>query len=120
MEREHRDLAAARSLSQFFGALVVPGLFAFLGALAAAIRTADARMQNLTLTPLDDAGRRTRVVLGTVAGASVGIVLANTDALADSSGLTLIGLSFVVGYAVDVFFNLIDGVKLSLGGAEKQ
>ena len=34
-----------------------------------------------------------------------------------AAGLTVIGLAFAVGYAVDLFFNLLDGIKIGLGGS---
>ena len=52
-----------------------------------------------------------------VGGATIGIVF-SANTLDRTSGLTVLGLAFAVGYAVDLFFNLLDGIKIGLGGSK--
>lgn len=108
-------LHSVRGVTDILGGIVVPFLFASLGSLAAAVRTADQRVRDLTFTPVDNSGLFAKTILGIAAGASVGIVFARTQEVADDAGLTLIGLAFVVAYSVDVFFSVLDSVKLGLG-----
>jgi len=113
-------LSQADTVAQFLNLLIVPSLFALLGSLTSALRSLDARMKDMTLTRVDNAGLVVRVLLGVVAGGSVGIVFSSSADLAESSGLTQIGLAFAVGYAVDIFFNLLDGVRTGLGSKPEQ
>ena len=97
---------------------IMPMLYALLGALTSAVRTANSEFKSMTLTRNDAVSLRARVLLGVVGGATIGIVF-SADTLEGAAGLTVLGLAFAVGYAVDLFFNLLDGVKLGLGGSAK-
>jgi hypothetical protein len=94
--------------------VIIPLLFALLGTLAAAIRSLNDEFKGMTLTELANTYRRPRVLLGMVGGAIIGIIF-SAEKLEGVSGLTLIGLAFVVGYAVDLLFDLLDSIKLRLG-----
>jgi len=72
----------------------------------------------MTLTRVDGIKIGARVMLGVVGGATIGIVF-SADSLEGAGGLTVLGLAFAVGYAVDLFFNLLDGIKIGLGGSAK-
>jgi hypothetical protein len=93
-------------------------LYALLGALTAAARTANEKFKSMTLTRVDNISIGARVLLGLVGGATIGILF-STDTLQGASGLTVLGLAFAVGYAVDLFFNLLDAIKVGLGGSAK-
>lgn len=115
MEKWTRTLLdSAETMVNLFNLLLLPALFAALGALTSSIRVADARFKAMTLSRIDQVALISRVLLGTVAGATVGIVFnaSATDSL--SSGLTELGLAFAFGYAVDIFFNLLDSIKSGL------
>ena len=43
----------------------------------------------------------------------------NLEELVAEAGLTVLGLAVAVGYAVDLFFHLLDGIKIGLGGTDK-
>lgn len=119
MEKWTRTLLdSAETTVNLFNLLLLPALFAALGALTSATRAADARFKAMTLSRIDQVGLISRVLLGTVAGATVGIVFnaEATDTL--SSGLTELGLAFAFGYAVDIFFNLLDSIKSGLGTSD--
>ena len=98
--------------------VIMPMLYALLGALTAAVRTANSDFISMTLTRVDGISLGARVLLGVVGGATIGIVF-SADALEGAAGLTVLGLAFAVGYAVDLFFNLLDGVKIGLGGSAR-
>lgn len=113
-------ISVADTVAEFLNLLIVPCLFALLGSLTSVLRTANARMKDMTLTRVDNAGLIVKVLLGLVAGGSVSIVFSSSGDLAESAGLTQIGLAFAVGYAVDIFFNLLDGVRTGLGSRPEQ
>lgn len=93
----------------------MPMLYALLGALTAAVRTANEKFKSMTLTEIDSVSLGARRLLGLVGGATIGIVF-GTESLERTTGLTVVGLAFAVGYAVDLFFNLLDAIKIGLGG----
>ena len=106
---------AVDSLLKLF---LLPILYALLGALTSAVRTANHEFKSMTLTRVDGISLGAHVLLGVVGGATIGIVF-RADTLEGTAGLTVLGLAFAVGYAVDLFFNLLDGVKIGLGGSAK-
>lgn len=122
MEKWTRQLLdSAETTVNLFNLLVLPTVFAALGALTSATRAADARFKAMTLSRIDQVGLISRVLLGIVAGATVGIVFNANATGTISSGLTELGLAFAFGYAVDIFFNLLDSIKSGLGtGDEKR
>jgi hypothetical protein len=96
--------------------MALPPAFAILGALAAVAMRANDRLTSMRLTRVDTFESWTTGILGGVAGATIGIVFNDSESIAQSAGLTQLGLAFVVGYAVDIFFNLLDGVRNGLRG----
>lgn len=108
-------MSRGETAAEFLNMLALPLLFALLGALTAALRTANARLKAMTLTRIDNGGLIAKVLLGVVAGTTVGIVFSTSADMAGASGLTQLGLAFVLGYAVDIFFNLLDAVRTGLG-----
>ncbi len=108
-------LDSAETTVNLFNLLVLPTMFAALGALTSATRSADARFKAMILSRIDQVGLISRVLLGIVAGATVGIVFNANATETISSGLTELGLAFAFGYAVDIFFNLLDSIKSGLG-----
>jgi len=96
--------------------MALPPAFAILGALAAVAMRANDRLTSMRLTRVDTFESWTTGILGGVAGATIGIVFNDSESIAESAGLTQLGLAFVVGYAVDIFFNLLDGVRNGLRG----
>lgn len=112
-------LSVAETAALFLNMLLLPTLFALLGSLTRALMMANRSIKMMTLTRLDNAELVTVVLLGVVAGASIGIVFNSSVDLAASSGLTTLGLAFAAGYGVQVFYNLLDGVLGALGGGKK-
>ncbi|MDJ0896986.1 MAG: hypothetical protein QNJ92_17710 [Alphaproteobacteria bacterium] len=106
----------AESVDSLLNLFLLPMLYALLGALTSALRAANDDFKAMTLTRVDGINLGARVLLGVVGGATVGIVF-SADTLQGAAGLTVLGLAFAVGYAVDLFFNLLDSIKLGLGGS---
>jgi len=115
----HDARLKAELIDSFLSLVVLPIGYALLGALTAAIRTVNAEFRAMTLTRVEGINVWARVFLGLVGGATIGILFSSST-LEGAGGLTVLGLSFAVGYAVDLFFNLLDAVKVGLGGSVKQ
>lgn len=115
----HDARLKAELIDSFLSLVVLPIGYALLGALTAAIRTVNAEYRAMTLTRVEGINVWARVFLGLVGGATIGILF-SSNTLEGAGGLTVLGLSFAVGYAVDLFFNLLDAVKVGLGGSVKQ
>ncbi len=105
----------AELVENLFSLFLMPMLYALLGALTSAVRAANEAFKSMTLTRVDGISLGARVLLGVVGGATIGIVFSE-ETLNGAGGLTVLGLAFAVGYAVDLFFNLLDAVKVGLGG----
>ncbi len=108
-------LDSAETIENLLNFLILPTVFAALGALTNATRVADEKFKAMTLSKVDRLGLISRILLGVVSGATVGIVFNAQQELSDRSGLTELGLAFAFGYSVDIFFNLLDGIKNSVG-----
>jgi len=115
----HKRRLKAEVIEDFLSLVLLPIGYALLGALTAAIRTVNAEFRAMTLTRVEGINVWARVFLGLVGGATIGILFSSST-LEGAGGLTVLGLSFAVGYAVDLFFNLLDAVKVGLGGSVKQ
>lgn len=111
--RERELLPQAQAVQSILSTVLLPMFYASLGALTSALRAANAELKAMTLTRIDNVSLFARVLLGVVGGATIGIVF-KTD-VPGTSGLTTLGLAFAVGYAVDLFFNVLDGLKSALG-----
>ena len=107
----------AELINGLLNLFVLPMLYALLGALTSAIRTANKDFISMTLTRVDGINLGSRVLLGVVGGATIGSVF-SANTLDRTTGLTVLGLAFATGYAVDLFFNLLDGIKIGLGGSK--
>jgi len=110
---ELKLLLQAQAVQSILATVLLPMFYASLGSLTSALRSANAELKAMTLTRIDNVSLFSRVLLGVVGGATVGIVF-KAD-MPGTGGLTTLGLAFAVGYAVDLFFNVLDGIKSGLG-----
>lgn len=116
---------------------VIPMLAAFLGVSVYIIRDTAIRLESVSLSPMDADGYIPRVILGLIAGLSIGWltppssavasidpqnVAAATEAMKEvvdyttaAASLSKTALAFVVGYSIEVLFNILDGIKAALG-----
>ena len=106
--------SAADDVSVFYGAitLLLPVLYALLGACAYLLRSFDAQIKAKTFTR--SRAHSARLVIAGIGGAVVGLF--NNFVITQAATIPPLATAFVVGYAHDVFFAFLDG---SLGAATK-
>jgi hypothetical protein len=101
--------AILADISVFYGAItacILPVLYALLGTCAYLLRTFEDQMSTRTFTP--SAANSARFVIAAIGGAVVGLF--NNFAVTQEASLSPLALSFLVGYAVDVFFAFLEGL----------
>jgi hypothetical protein len=90
----------------------LPVLYGCVGAIVAALRSTYTKISSSTLAPWDTRLMWTRVVLGMMAGACVGLFFSPTGTSVQSSMttsmLSLSAIAFLSGYAVDGLFAMLD------------
>ncbi len=113
------------SLNRIIENYLIPMLGAFLGVAVYIIRDTNERLESVSLSPMDADGYWPRILLGLVAGLTIGwIAPTNTaatagaisaDALGVLQNLSKTAIAFVVGYSIEVLFNILDAIKTALG-----
>jgi hypothetical protein len=92
----------------------LPMLYGFIGAIVAALRTVYNKVSTSMLAPWDTRLIWTRVMLGTMAGAFIGLFFSPSGTtLEGSTGLGTLSLSavaFLAGYAVEGLFTMLDQI----------
>jgi len=94
-------------------AVILPVLYALLGALCYLLRTFD--IQTREKTYVRSEAERARLIIAGVSGGVVGLF--GNSGLLTIGGSTVppLALAFLVGYAVDVFFSFLEGLLKSFG-----
>lgn len=129
----HATLGAQRSINATLGDFVLPMLASFLGVAVFIIRDTSMRLESVSLSPMDDDAYLPRIILGLIAGLTIGwltpsvapLVVSFSNGVAETSttnadgsiaaSLSKTALAFVVGYSVEVLFNVLDAIKSALG-----
>jgi hypothetical protein len=95
------------SLYGAVSSIVLPPLYAVLGALAYLLRSISeqVRLRTFTPSPTDTA----RFMIAAIGGGVVGLF--SNFTLGQGSVLSPLAIAFLVGYATDVFFSFLDGVQ---------
>ena len=128
-----QDIREAESTKLYASALVpmlngyiTSVLMGLLGASAFILRSYLAALSDKTLHPRDARAYNIRLVLGAVAGLTIGFFLSpgaaiNTETKSLSAAITLTGpaLAFLAGYAVEVVFGFLDAVARTVFPATK-
>jgi hypothetical protein len=124
-----------RSINSTLGDFMLPMIASFLGVAVFIIRDTSMRLESVSLSPMDDDAYLPRIILGLIAGLTIGwltpsvapMIVSMTNgavsvthaAAADGSSapasLSKTALAFVVGYSVEVLFNVLDAIKKALG-----
>lgn len=104
---------------------LVPALASFLGVAVFIIRDTTLRLESVSLSPLEEAAYWPRIILGMIAGLSIGwlvpplgdspLTTGATDGTVGFASLSKTALAFVVGYSVEVLLNVLDAIKSALG-----
>lgn len=103
---------AITDVSVFYGAfssVILPVLYALLGTCAYLIRSFEDQMNRRTFTP-SAATNSARLLIAGIGGLVVGLFSNSTLLTQQASLLPPLGLAFLIGYAVDVFFAFLEGL----------
>jgi hypothetical protein len=96
-------------VSVFYGAIssiILPVFYALLGTCAYLIRSFEDQMSRRTFTP--SAANSARFLIAGIGGLVVGLFSNLT--VTPQASLPPLGLAFLIGYAVDVFFTFLEGL----------
>jgi hypothetical protein len=112
-----QDLGSAQFILDILNRFILPTLFGLTGASLYIIRRLAAEIQAATYTKDLDIAMNLRFFLGGFAGLAIGwLALPNSTTAANLSGpsstifasLSPLALSFIAGYAVEIFFHIVD------------
>lgn len=101
-------LVTAGLMLTLLQAYLLPLLYGLLGAWLHVLRRLRAEVETITYSPASDLRFRVQLALGTLAGMSVGWLLAPETS--EQFGLSSFAFAFVAGYSVEVLFKLLDGI----------
>lgn len=96
-------------ISVFYGAIssvILPVLYALLGTCAYLIRSFEDQMSRRTFTP--SAANSARFLIAGIGGLVVGLF--SNFTVTQQASFSPLGLAFLIGYAVDVFFAFLEGL----------
>jgi len=93
--------------------------FGFLGACVWVLREINARLEDFTLAPSRFARYRARILLGMVAGPTIGLFFdqegrllsfatSSTDVPSLSTQLSAVAIAFVAGFSIEILFAILD------------
>jgi hypothetical protein len=106
-----RGISTRNAISQF----VLPLLYGWLGALAYGLRRFASELRSVTFSRATHIEQKMRIPLGILAGATVGLLI-QPETLNTIQGVTSIGIAFGLGFSVDLFFDLLEGLMARLRG----
>jgi hypothetical protein len=96
----------------------LPTIAAVLGVTVFMLRTASSRITELSFKSNDAGVYWHRLVLGVVGGIAISWFTAS-DKSGTITSLTPAALAFLVGYSVEVLYNILDSIVKALGGERK-
>jgi hypothetical protein len=98
----------ARASVDALKSLVLPSLFAMLGACARVLRDRLSQYRERRIEPVQPRETRVRILLGTVVGGVLGFYYTPDFVGGQLAAVPLLGLAFFAGYNVDLLFMLFD------------
>ena len=99
----------AAKLRDILAQFILPLAYGILGALTSIMRELSASIRQTIYSIALGLEYKVKIPLGALAGASVGLILA-PNSLNTAFGLSMLGVAFGMGYSVDVFFAVLDGL----------
>jgi hypothetical protein len=121
---ERREQWSANLLA-ILGNYVLPMMYGFLGAAAAAMLNLNQKIRSARLSPRDPRMNQVQLVLGVITGACIGLFL--TPSGIGASGATLSGssvalsasaLSFLAGFGVEGVFKMLQNISITAFGGQ--
>ncbi len=95
------------------GNIILPVLYALLGACAAVLRAFTLQLSTRTFAPTYAAPARFYI-----AGIGGGVIGLFNNVLGQNLSISPLALAFLVGYATDIFFSFLEGATQNLGKAK--
>ncbi|MER9891869.1 hypothetical protein NKJ40_07145 [Mesorhizobium sp. M0119] len=125
-------ISVQKSINKFILDYFIPMIASFLGVAVFIIRDTTMRLESVSLSPMAEDGYWPRIILGLIAGLTIGWLTPSVEQLstiATHDGTTVLttgvsntfatlsktALAFVVGYSIEVLFNILDAIKAALG-----
>lgn len=106
-----------KSINNIVTGYFLPVFSALLGVCVFIMRAGSSKIENLSFKPHSTRIYFYRIVLGVIGG-----IVASWFVASDSSGVLATiapaALAFLVGYSVEILFNILDSIVKSLGGGE--
>ena len=96
---------------------VLPLIYGLLGALIFTLRSLSKEIKNLTYTSHSETKYRLRISMGLLGGMAIGWFFKPED-VAEASSLSPMAISFLVGYNVELLFNLMDKLIATISDLE--
>jgi hypothetical protein len=117
------------NINQTINNYIIPMIASFLGVAVFIIRDTAIRLESVSLSPMDTDGYWPRIILGLIAGLTIGWLTPSVPTVAGADGQGLLAssaaaalsslsktaIAFVVGYSIEVLFNILDAIKAALG-----
>ena len=117
-----------RNINLLLADFLIPALASFLGVAVYIIRDTTQRLESVSMSPMDEVAYWPRIILGLIAGLTIGWLMPSAGLLPPGDGaggseavvatvgsLSKTAVAFVVGYSIEVLFNLLDAIKGALG-----
>lgn len=111
-------LIVQQSINALISKYLLPVLAALLGVTVFILRTASAELRTLSFRPNEVGTYSNRLALGVVGGIAISWFV-STDKSGIISSITPAAMAFLVGYSVEVLYNILDALVKALGASDK-
>jgi hypothetical protein len=108
-ENLEQVLSQSKSIPQILSQYFLPMLYGLLGSLTYILRTLSAEINDVTFTRGSAARYSLRWPLGMLAGVTIGLFF-DPSHFAGLAAITPLGIAFLAGYGVELFFTGLDGL----------
>jgi hypothetical protein len=112
-------VSAQKNMNSILSNFLLPTITAILGVTVFLLRTASTRIEELSFRSNDADVYWHRLVLGVVGGIAISWFTA-TDKSGLLTSITPAALAFLIGYSVEILYNILDAMVKALGGSPKQ
>ena len=111
-------LSVQQSINSLISKYLLPVFASLLGVTVFILRSESDDMKNLSLRTFESSSYSNRLALGVVGGLAISWFTIS-DATGVIGSITPAALAFLVGYSVEVLYNVLDALVQALGGRKK-
>lgn len=112
-------LSSQQSINSLISKYLLPVAAALLGVTVFILRTASENLETLSFRSYESGLYSNRLALGVIGGIAISW-FAVTDTTGIVGSITPAALAFLVGYSVEVLYNVLDSLVKALGAAERR